>query len=39
VLRAPFDRSLAEAMARRDARRLPRQPYSLEPAKPVGAAF
>ncbi len=39
VLRAPFDVSLKAAMARRDARRLPRQPYALEPAKPVGAAF
>jgi methylthioribose-1-phosphate isomerase len=39
VLRPPYDKSLREAMRRRDARRLPRQPYALEPAKPVGAAF
>jgi methylthioribose-1-phosphate isomerase len=39
VLRAPYEQSLKDAMGRREARRLPRQPYALEPAKPVGAAF
>jgi methylthioribose-1-phosphate isomerase len=39
VLRAPYSTSLEQAMRRRDARRLPRQPYALEAAKPVGAAF
>ena len=39
VLRAPFAASLEAAMGRRDGRRLPRRPYALQPAKPVGAAF
>jgi methylthioribose-1-phosphate isomerase len=39
VLRAPYDRSLQDAMTRRNGRREPRRPYALEPAKPVGAAF
>jgi methylthioribose-1-phosphate isomerase len=39
VLRAPFEASLREAMARRDARRDAAKPYPLEPAAPVGSAF
>ena len=38
-LHAPFDESLKAAMGRRNSRRAARQPYALEPARPVGAAF
>ncbi len=39
ALRAPYERSLREAMGRREKRRAGTKPYALEPAKPVGAAF
>jgi methylthioribose-1-phosphate isomerase len=39
ALRAPYETSLREAMTSRNARRAAREPYALEPAKPVGAAF
>ena len=39
VLRAPYEASLRQAMARRNARREADKPYALEPAAPVGSAF
>lgn len=39
VLRAPYETSLRDAMACREARRTPNAPYALEPAKPVGGVF